>query len=110
MDCPEIPSQIPACSLARTGIFARTRLSGAPSLAVFGGVVFQGEAKAGKSWRQVAAMGVYRRNGQIRKAWNCFRAWAVATGAMPTKEWNYGKLCVAGRILQTGLVPTLFGV
>ena len=28
--CPVPPSQIPACSLARTGLFARTRLSGAP--------------------------------------------------------------------------------
>jgi uncharacterized protein (DUF736 family) len=30
---------------------------GEPSLAGFGGVVFQGEAKAGKSWRQGGAMG-----------------------------------------------------
>jgi hypothetical protein len=30
---------------------------GEPSLAGFGGVVFQGEAKAGKSWRQGWAMG-----------------------------------------------------
>jgi hypothetical protein len=30
---------------------------GEPSLAGFGGVVFQGEAKAGKSWRQGWEMG-----------------------------------------------------
>ena len=30
---------------------------GEPSLAEFGGVVFQGEAKADKSWRQGRAMG-----------------------------------------------------
>ena len=30
---------------------------GEPSLAGFGGVVFQGEAKAGKSWRRGGAMG-----------------------------------------------------
>ena len=30
---------------------------GEPSLGGFGGVVFQGEAKAGKSWRRGGAMG-----------------------------------------------------
>jgi len=33
---------------------------GEPSLRVFGGVVFQGEPKAGKSRRQGGAMGEYR--------------------------------------------------
>jgi hypothetical protein len=33
---------------------------GEPSLAGFGGVVFQGEAKAGKSWRRVGAIGAYK--------------------------------------------------
>ena len=34
-----------------------------PSFAVFGGVVFQGEAKAGKSWRQGPAMGASQGRG-----------------------------------------------
>ena len=33
---------------------------GEPSLAGFGGVVFQGEAKAGKSWQQAGALRKYR--------------------------------------------------
>jgi hypothetical protein len=33
---------------------------GEPSLDGFGGVVFQGEAKAGKSWRQGGTMGTYK--------------------------------------------------
>jgi len=32
--------------------FSNGAFAGEPSLAVFGGVVFQGEAKAGQSWRQ----------------------------------------------------------
>jgi hypothetical protein len=34
--------------------------TGEPSLVVFGGVVLQGEAKAGKSWRRGGAMGAYQ--------------------------------------------------
>jgi hypothetical protein len=34
------------------GNSSREPQRGEPGLAVFGGVVFQGEAKAGKSWRQ----------------------------------------------------------
>ena len=37
--------------------FSKGASTGEPSLAGFGGVVFQGEAKAGKSWRQGGAMG-----------------------------------------------------
>jgi len=33
---------------------------GEPSLAVFGGAVFEGEAKAGKSWRRGGGMGTYK--------------------------------------------------
>jgi hypothetical protein len=37
--------------------FIKGASPGEPSLAGFGGVVFQGEAKAGKSWRQGGATG-----------------------------------------------------
>ena len=40
--------------------FIKGASTGEPSLAGFGGVVFQGEAKAGKSWRQGWAMGPKR--------------------------------------------------
>ena len=39
------------------GNSSREPQRGEPSLAGFGGVVFQGEAKPGKSWRQGGAMG-----------------------------------------------------
>jgi len=40
--------------------FIKGASTGEPSLVGFGGVVFQGEAKAGKSWRQGWAMGPKR--------------------------------------------------
>jgi len=43
--------------------FIKGASTGEPSLAGFGGVVFQGEAKAGKSWRQGGAMGRKRLKG-----------------------------------------------
>jgi hypothetical protein len=43
--------------------FSKGASTGEPSLAGFGGVVFQREAKAGKSWRQGGAMGRKRLKG-----------------------------------------------
>jgi hypothetical protein len=44
----------------RISKFSKGASLGEPSLAGFGGVVFQGEAKAGKSWRRGGAMGAYK--------------------------------------------------